>query len=137
MAKTDKEQVVLSPRLEELNLLNRPASVTDLPTAQALLTSIESKGNLKRCDPFRFGSRYLGENDNVYEFNAWDHVETDDAYKEYAEIQYTKQREAPVSDFDKSKYAISISFTWELNVLRIMMIYQMHSSSDGPRANER
>lgn len=59
--------------------------------------------NQKRSDPFQFGSRYLGEEDDVFEFNAWDHVETDDAYKEYAEQQYAMQRQAPVSDFDKSK----------------------------------
>ena len=57
---------------------------------------------MKRTDPFQFGSRLLKEEDNVFEFNAWDHVETDDAYKEYSEVQYAKQREAPVSDFDKS-----------------------------------
>lgn len=57
--------------------------------------------NQKRSDPFQFGSRYLGEDDDVFEFNAWDHVETDDAYKEYAEAQYEKQRQAPASDFDK------------------------------------
>jgi tRNAThr (cytosine32-N3)-methyltransferase len=65
--------------------------------------SHDPENNLKRSDPFQFGSRYLGEEDNVYEFNAWDHVETDDTYKEYAELQYAKQREAPVSDFDKSR----------------------------------
>lgn len=59
--------------------------------------------NQKRTDPFQFGSRYLTEEDNVYEFNAWDHVETDDAYKAYAEEQIEKQRQAPVSDFDRSK----------------------------------
>lgn len=58
--------------------------------------------NMKRSDPFQFGSRFLKEEDNVFEFNAWDHVETDDTYIEYSEIQYSKQREAPVSDFDKS-----------------------------------
>ncbi|KAJ2902976.1 Methyltransferase-like protein [Zalerion maritima] len=57
--------------------------------------------NQKRTDPFMFGSRYLNQEDDVFEFNAWDHVETDDAYKEYAELQYAKQRESPVSDFDK------------------------------------
>jgi tRNAThr (cytosine32-N3)-methyltransferase len=62
--------------------------------------------NLKRTDPFQFGSRLLNEEDNVFEFNAWDHVETDDTYKEYAELQYAKQRQAPVSDFDKSKPAL-------------------------------
>ena len=60
--------------------------------------------NQKRSDPFQFGSRYLGQEDNVFEFNAWDHVETDDAYKEYAEQQYAMQRQAPVSDFDKSEW---------------------------------
>lgn len=65
--------------------------------------SHDPENNLKRSDPFQFGSRLLSEEDNVFEFNAWDHVETDDTYKEYAELQYAKQREAPVSDFDKSK----------------------------------
>ena len=59
--------------------------------------------NLKRSDPFQFGSRYLEAGDDVFEFNAWDHVETDDAYKLYAEGQLEKQRQSPVSDFDKSK----------------------------------
>lgn len=68
--------------------------------------------NQKRSDPFQFGSRYLGQEDNVFEFNAWDHVETDDTYKEYAEQQYAMQREAPVSDFDKSK-STSFFFFWK------------------------
>lgn len=66
--------------------------------------SHDPQHNMKRTDPFQFGSRLLKEEDNVFEFNAWDHVETDDAYKEYSEVQYAKQREAPVSDFDKSMY---------------------------------
>lgn len=57
--------------------------------------------NMKRSDPFQFGSRYLQQEDDVFEFNAWDHVETDDTYKEYAEQQFQMQRESPVSDFDK------------------------------------
>lgn len=65
--------------------------------------------NAKRTDPFQFGSRFLSETDDVFEFNAWDHVETDDAYKEYAESQFEMQRQAPVSDFDKSK-SIFVSF---------------------------
>jgi tRNAThr (cytosine32-N3)-methyltransferase len=74
------------------------------PDAQVLPhRSHDPEKNLKRTDPFQFGSRLLNEEDNVFEFNAWDHVETDDTYKEYAELQYAKQRESPVSDFDKSK----------------------------------
>lgn len=78
--------------------------------------SHDPANNLKRSDPFQFGSRYLNEGDDVFEFNAWDHVETDDAYKEYAEQQYAKQRQNPVSDFEKSKLSLicisSFSLAW-------------------------
>ncbi|OAQ96324.1 hypothetical protein LLEC1_00127 [Akanthomyces lecanii] len=76
--------------------------------------SHDSANNLKRSDPFQFGSRYLTEEDNVYEFNAWDHVETDDAYKEYTEQQLEKQRQAPVSDFDKSRFNGNPEKWWNL-----------------------
>ena len=56
----------------------------------------------KRSDPFQFGSRYLEEGDDVFEFNAWDHVEVDEGFKIFAEEQYRRQREAPVSEFDRS-----------------------------------
>ena len=65
--------------------------------------SHDAANNQKRTDPFAFGSRYLEEGDDIFEFNAWDHVETDDAYKEFAELQYARQREAPVSEFDRGK----------------------------------
>jgi hypothetical protein len=82
--------------------------------------------NQKRSDPFQFGSRYLQENDDVFEFNAWDHVETDDTYKEYADQQYAMQRESPVSDFDKCKFA-SLRFLTSSGPLRRhgnVMIYK-------------
>lgn len=60
--------------------------------------------NQRRSDPFMFGQRYLEEGDDVFEFNAWDHVEPDDEFKAYAEGQYAKQREAPVSDFDRNRF---------------------------------
>lgn len=66
--------------------------------------SHDPNNNLKRTDPFKFGSRYLQENDNVFEFNAWDHVLPDASYYEYAETQYNAQRAAPVSDFDKKRF---------------------------------
>ncbi|KAI1106134.1 methyltransferase [Jackrogersella minutella] len=70
--------------------------------------------NMKRSDPFQFGSRYLQENDDVFEFNAWDHVETDDTYKEYAEQQYAMQRGSPVSDFDKNRFNSDPAKWWNL-----------------------
>lgn len=60
--------------------------------------------NLKRSDPFKFGSRYLEPTDDVFEFNAWDHVIPDSAYYTYCEAQYTSQRASPVSDFDKARF---------------------------------
>jgi tRNAThr (cytosine32-N3)-methyltransferase len=59
--------------------------------------------NKKSGDPFQFGNRFLTEEDDVFEHNAWDHVETDDDFKEYAEQQYEMQRQSPVSDFDKGE----------------------------------
>lgn len=70
--------------------------------------------NAKRTDPFQFGQRYLEEGDNVFEFNAWDHVEPDDEYKAFAETQYAKQRETPVSDFDKWRFNTDPAKWWNL-----------------------
>ncbi len=73
--------------------------------------SHDPEKNKKRSDPFQFGNRYLGEQDDVFEFNAWDHVETDDAYKEFAQAQYEKQRQSPANDFDKSESTFFFSFS--------------------------
>lgn len=76
--------------------------------------SHDPANNLKRSDPFQFGSRYLEEGDDVFEFNAWDHVETDEEYRAYAELQYARQREAPVSDFDKKRFNSDPAKWWNL-----------------------
>ncbi|PHH53152.1 tRNA(Thr) (cytosine(32)-N(3))-methyltransferase [Ceratocystis fimbriata CBS 114723] len=97
------------------------ANVSDSPTAAEGESSQipphrshDPNNNLKRSDPFQFGSRYLNEGDDVYEFNAWDHVETDDSYKEYTEQQIEKQRQSPVSDFDKSRFNNDPAKWWNL-----------------------
>ena len=76
--------------------------------------SHDPANNLKRSDPFQFGSRYLETGDDVFEFNAWDHVEPDDEYKSYAEIQYAKQREFPASDFDKQRFNADPAKWWNM-----------------------
>jgi tRNAThr (cytosine32-N3)-methyltransferase len=70
--------------------------------------------NAKQTDPFQFGQRFLTNPDDVYEFNAWDHVEPDDAHFEYCESQYAAQRAAPVSDFDKNRFNLNPEKWWDL-----------------------
>jgi hypothetical protein len=101
-------ETVLVESLSSMTVHDSSAT-TDAPQQLPPHRSHDPENNLKRSDPFQFGSRFLSQEDNVFEFNAWDHVETDDAYKEYAELQYAKQRGAPVSDFDKSMYLFSSS----------------------------
>src|SRR3569833_4596603 len=64
--------------------------------------SHDSGKNAKRTDPFQFGSRCLEAKDDVFAFSAWDHVDPDDSFRDFAEKQYDLQRQHPVSDFDKS-----------------------------------
>lgn len=101
----------------EQELLDKTASSTVLDKEASELPphrSHDPQLNQKRSDPFQFGSRYLHEDDDVFEFNAWDHVETDDIYKEYAEQQYQRQRESPVSEFDKHRFNSDPAKWWNL-----------------------
>ena len=84
-----------------IELSDQPSqSVSELPPHR----SHNSANNLKRSDPFKFGSRYLEPTDDVFEFNAWDHVVPDPAYHTYCEAQYNSQRTFPVSEFDKARF---------------------------------
>jgi tRNAThr (cytosine32-N3)-methyltransferase len=66
--------------------------------------SHDPSNNQKRSDPFAFGSRVLEEGDNIFEFNAWDHVSVDSTYKAFSEEQYERQRQDPVSEFDRGRF---------------------------------
>ncbi|PYH72843.1 tRNA(Thr) (cytosine(32)-N(3))-methyltransferase [Aspergillus vadensis CBS 113365] len=98
------------------------SSSDDIATVLQLVTppqiaphrSHDPSNNQKRSDPFQFGSRYLEEGDDVFEFNAWDHVEPDDEFKAFAEVQYSKQRETPVSDFDRNRFNADPAKWWNL-----------------------
>lgn len=65
----------------------------------------ESQSNpQKRSDPFKFGSRYLEEGDDIFAHNAWDHVEVDAQYSDFIAQQTGFQREHQVSEFDKKRF---------------------------------
>lgn len=74
------------------------------PVRKAAARPSDPSNKQKRTDPFQFGTRLLEEGDNIFEFNAWDHVETDAAYKEFSAAQYARQRDAPVSAFDRKRF---------------------------------
>ncbi|KAI9829473.1 MAG: hypothetical protein M1819_006293 [Sarea resinae] len=125
MTPSDSQDPLPIPEFSALDIAanDSPKSCEDGESARMLLDSPaplpphrshDPRGSLKRSDPFQFGSRYLEEGDDVFEFNAWDHVETDDTYKEYAEVQYAKQRDSPVSDFDKYRFNSEPAKWWNL-----------------------
>lgn len=105
--------------LEDMATLKAAAEAVEAQTDVPSHRSHDPANSLKRSDPFQFGSRYLEAGDNVFEFNAWDHVETDDAYKVYAEGQLEKQRQSPVSDFDKSKFYHSSALALQFGIVMI------------------
>lgn len=70
--------------------------------------------NGKRTDPFQFGQRYLAPTDDVFAYNAWDHVVPDAEHEEYCQEQYEKQRNTPVSDFDKFRFNTNPEKWWDL-----------------------
>lgn len=74
----------------------------------------DPSNNLKRSDPFQFGSRYLEQGDDVFEFNAWDHVQPDEEWKAYAEAQIAKQREAPATEYDRYRFNKEPAKWWNL-----------------------
>ena len=89
-------------QISENDAYGVPASIQ--PVRLPPSRSHDTTNNQKRSDPFAFGSRYLEEGDNIFEFNAWDHVTVDANYLAFSEEQYSKQRLEPVSDFDRQRY---------------------------------
>ncbi|PYH97495.1 methyltransferase [Aspergillus ellipticus CBS 707.79] len=102
--------VPLEPASEDIHSFLQQVEPPQIPPHR----SHDPSNNQKRSDPFQFGSRYLEQGDDVFEFNAWDHVVPDDEFKAFAEVQYSKQREAPVSDFDRNRFNADPAKWWNL-----------------------
>ena len=95
------------PPTEEMAALKTPGQGEAAAEVPAHRSHDASKSK-KRGEAFQFGSRFLSQEDDVFEFNAWDHVEVDDAYREHTKRQLDMQRQAPVSDFDKHRWRCTI-----------------------------
>lgn len=70
--------------------------------------------NAKQTEPFQFGQRYLEKEDDVFAYNAWDHVKPDEEHEAYSETQYALQRAAPVSDFDRGRFNSHPEKWWDI-----------------------
>lgn len=70
--------------------------------------------NAKRTDPFQFGQRFLTEEDDVFAYNAWDHVQPDSSHFEFCEAQYATQKASPVSEFDRHRFNTNPEKWWDL-----------------------
>ncbi|OCT54452.1 putative methyltransferase-like protein [Cladophialophora carrionii] len=106
--------------LDLASQVNGIKDITDLsdpqPTPETIPPHLshDPATNAKRTDPFQFGQRYLSEQDDVFQYNAWDHVVPDAAHHEFCEAQYAAQREAPVSDFDRARFNDNPEKWWDL-----------------------
>ncbi|KAK9465442.1 S-adenosyl-L-methionine-dependent methyltransferase [Lipomyces arxii] len=68
----------------------------------------------ERDDPFQFGQRFLEDENAVWDHNAWDHVEWGEEQEIIAREQLEKQKQSPVSNFDKKLYMSNPSRYWDL-----------------------
>ena len=84
------------------------------PTAPTTRTS-PLVNSLKRSDPFQFGTRYLETTDDVFAWNAWDHVDPskDEVFVAYAQQQYDFQRQNAASDFDRRRFNAQPEKWWD------------------------
>lgn len=64
--------------------------------------------------PFLFGQRYLTNEESVWDYNAWDHVEWGEEQRLEAEEKLCKQKEVPVKEFDKKLYMSNPAKYWDL-----------------------
>lgn len=75
----------------------------------------EDCARLTRDDrPYQFGQRYLTNEDEVWNHNAWDHVEWGDKEKHDALEKLEEQKNFPVPEFEKEQYMANPGRFWDL-----------------------
>lgn len=121
VAQSTSDTTLLSSQVGDLSLGNGSSKEQVQDDTQENATEIipphlshDPNNNAKRSDPFQFGQRLLSESDDVFTYNAWDHVTPDEEHISYSEEQYAKQRAAPVSDFDRERFNTQPEKWWDL-----------------------
>ncbi|QPG74957.1 hypothetical protein FOA43_002296 [Brettanomyces nanus] len=72
------------------------------------------ESRLGRDSPFDFGQRYLKDEKQVFNCNAWDNVNWDDEQLGEIKEKIRLQQEHPVSDFDKRRFNAQPEKFWDL-----------------------
>lgn len=72
------------------------------------------ESRIGKDSPFTFGQRYLTNDEDVFDHNAWDHVEWGEEQVKMAEEYIAKQHEHPVKDFDKKLYNSNPAKYWDI-----------------------
>ena len=110
----------LIERQEGIDLQSKRSQIQEVahkaqPPTKPGTTSTVLENSLKRSDPFQFGSRILSSDDDVFAWNAWDHVDPsqDSAFVSYATQQYTFQRENAASAWDKQRFNLEPEKWWD------------------------
>jgi len=91
---------------------NYPAITPTATMTQDPLSTPPPNGP-KDPTPFKFGTRLLTDPSNVFEHNAWDHVETDEAYRAASAAQISFQRSRPVDPFNKHRFNSDPAKWWD------------------------
>lgn len=83
-----------------------------IPVVKETKPPLESR--IGKDTPFTFGQRYLNDEENVFNHNAWDHVEWGEEQIKEAEELISKQYDNPVKDFDKKLYNANPAKYWDI-----------------------
>lgn len=73
-----------------------------------------SDSRIGKDSPFTFGQRFLEKEEDVFQQNAWDHVEWGEEQIKQAEELISKQYDHPVKDFDKNLYNSNPAKYWDI-----------------------
>lgn len=100
------------PKEENENIIETVTQ--DLDSLQLKESKPPLDSRIGKDDPFVFGQRYLEKEDDVFNHNAWDHVEFGEEQVQQAQEMISKQYENPVTEFDKKLYNANPAKYWDI-----------------------
>lgn len=75
---------------------------------------VQTDTRFGRDEPFEFGRRFLTDNSDVWDHNAWDNVEWGEEQLKQIEERINEQRKSPVPEFDKKLYNSNPARYWDI-----------------------